>query len=967
MTDKKNLEPFTLQKEEEVKAFWKQAGVPEKVRKQHAGKGKPYYFMDGPPYATGHIHMGTALNKVLKDVALRSKRMEGFDVFDRPGYDTHGLPIEHQIEKELGFKVKADIERFGVKPFVEKCREYATRFIGTMNEEFGNLGVWMDWKNPYLTLSNEYVEAIWWTFKTAYEKDLLYLDSYSVHVCPRCATAVAYNEIEYSKVGDASVYYKLTLKDQPNTHLAVWTTTPWTIPANRGVMVHPDYEYAFVETREHGTLVVAKDLVSKLMPKFGVKEHRVTQVKKGAELVGLRYSDPLGKHMKMSYTEKDLRVIPSPRYVNLTDGTGLVHCAPGHGREDYEEGKRHGLSIACPVDLTGTLKPETGKYAGKRAKIVDAEIVEDLKADGFVLGEEKYVHDYPFCWRCKQALLMLAVPQWFFRVTKLREKMLKENEEVNWVPGWMKDRMKNWLENLGDWPVSRERYWGTPLPIWQCGAADAPGCGHIEVFGSVAELGGKARLPKELNLHKPEIDGITFPCLKCRKEMKRIPHVLDVWFDAGVSSWGALDYSRDDQLFKRYWPADLNIEGTDQVRGWWNSEIITSTICFDAKPFKNIAVHGMVLDITGSKMSKSKGNVIGPAEVIAKHNRDYLRYFLVSESRGEDFNFSWDAFKDIGRFFNILWNTYNFAQMYAFVDFKESAAKAKLNVEDQWILSKMNSLVKKVREAYDSYEYFKAPDAINRFVLEDLSRTYVKLIRDRVGTKDGRGAEETLNYCLVTLARLLAPITPHVTEYVYQHFKGPSLPESIHLLSLPEPEEKRMDAGLEKEMELAMEIAQATLALREEKKLRLRWPLNELVVQSKDGRGVGRAAGILATMCNVKKVSEATTAPKGEYASKPVDELTLHLNTAADERLRDEWEVRELVRRVQELRKEAKLQPGQKVDLLIACDDGKFLEAHRKAVEEETHTRFVNGEGLPPAGEKREKLLDRVFYVKLKP
>ncbi len=527
---KKQLEPYALQKEEEVKANWKKAGIPEKVRKQHAGKGKPYYFMDGPPYATGHIHMGTALNKVLKDIALRSKRMEGFDVFDRPGYDTHGLPIEHQIEKELGFKVKADIEKYGVKKFVDQCRDYATRFLDTMSGEFDNLGVWMDWKNPYLTLTNEYIEAIWGTFKKAYEKNLLYLDSYSVHVCPRCATAVAYNEIEYAKAGDQSLYVKFPVKGAENTHLVIWTTTAWTLPANKGIMVHPDFDYAFVKTGEHGTLIVAKELVEKLMPKFGVQDYKVEGVRKGRELVGWKYSNPLLKHLKMEAEPTAYRVIPSARYVLLTEGTGLVHCAPGHGKEDYEEGKRNGLPIVCPVDITGILKPEAGKYAGKRAKVVDAEIADDLKAEGWLMAEEKYTHDYPFCWRCKTPLLMLGIPQWFFRVTSMREKMLKENAEVNWVPSWMKDRMKNWLENLGDWPVSRERYWGTPLPIWQCQ------CGQIEVFGSAAELAKKTKLPKGLSLHKPKIDEITVPCAKCGKQMKRVPYGLDGWFDSGVSS-----------------------------------------------------------------------------------------------------------------------------------------------------------------------------------------------------------------------------------------------------------------------------------------------------------------------------------------------------------------------------------------------------------------------------------------------
>ena len=507
----KLLEPYSNKKEAEVRQFWQENKVPEQVREQSAQQEKTFYFMDGPPYATGHIHMGTALNKILKDVSLRYWRMKGHHVFDRPGYDTHGLPIEHKIEKELGFKNKNDIEAFGVGKFITQCRDFATKYIETMNQEFNDLGVWMDWSNPYITLKNEYIEAIWFAFKKAHEKGLLYLGKYPVHLCPRCATAVAYNEIVYEKVTDESIYVKFKVKEKENTYLIIWTTTPWTLPGNTGVMAHPDYEYAFVKMSNGETWVIAKDLVEEMM-KVLEAGYTVEKVVKGKELEGLTYTNPLSKHLKLGELENAYRVILSPRYVNLESGTGLVHTAPGYGREDFDAGTKAGLPVVSTINLDGSMTGEAGKYEGKKAKEVDAEIVEDLKAENALVYQHPYKHDYPLCWRCKSPLLMVGLEQWFFKISQIQPRLVELNRKVKWVPDWMKGRMHNWLESLGDWPVSRARYWGTPIPIWRCQK-----CEEIKVVGSLKELKElAANLRKRLTCTSPALTRLKCPAKSAR-------------------------------------------------------------------------------------------------------------------------------------------------------------------------------------------------------------------------------------------------------------------------------------------------------------------------------------------------------------------------------------------------------------------------------------------------------------------
>lgn len=922
--------------EEQILNFWKKEKIYEKSKKKNV-LGKKFYFMDGPPYATGHIHMGTALNKISKDIAMRSRRLQGFNVFDKPGYDTHGVPIELQVEKEIGSRGKQDIEKYGVKKFVGKCKEFATKFIEVMNSEFTNLGVWMDWENPYLTLEDKYIEAIWHAFKQADKKGLLYLGEYSVHVCPRCETAVAFNEIEYAKQKDTSVFVKfpLTDKNKKDKFLVIWTTTPWTLPANTGVMVNPSVVYQEVEVMEGERWIIAKDLVPNVM---GMMErgYTVKSEYKGKDMEGWEYENPLSKNLKLNI-KNGYKVLLSSRYVTTEEGTGLVHTAPGHGKEDYEVGKEYGIDMPSPVGINGLMTKEAGKYAGKKARVVDKEIIEDLEKDGFLIHKIEYEHDYPLCWRDKTPLLMIAQPQWFLKISEIQKKLIKHNELTNWVPKYMRSRMKGWLEGISDWPVSRQRYWGTPLPIWVSDDGDKI------VIGSIEEL-KKLSGVKNINVHKPEIDKIIIK--KEGKVYHRVPEVLDVWFDSGVSSWAALGYPQDKKLFNKFWPADLNIEGKDQFRGWWNSQLILSEIAFDKKPYENILVHGMVTDISKKKLSKSAGNAIAPQEVIDKHGRDFLRYYFAKLSKGEDFSFDEREFKDIQKVFMILGNVNSFISQLKF-------KKGERKIEDRWILSRFNSLIKDVTEDYNEYRFPDAVQKIEEFLMNDLSRKYIQIIRERSDE-----VYNFLNEIRMGLLELLAPIIPFTTERVWQSLWEQKIvkEESVHLSNWSKVDNKNIDKKLEEDMKIVFEIIEKGLAARDSEKIGLKWPLSTAYI--KMGEKIGRELlEIVKSQLNVKNVDVKSGRGK---------EISVELNTEMTPELEAEGYAREISRKVQASRKKAGLVKSDKIKLMIVLDSklsgmisgqGNFIKERVNAVEV-----VFNGEGKYKH-EFEDRVKDRVIKI----
>ena len=907
MFEKENLE-------EEVRKFWDKNKTDKKALSLN-NEAKPYYFLDGPPYATGHIHMGTAWNKILKDFYLRYNRMLGKNVWARPGYDCHGLPTELKVEKKLGIRDKKEIEsRVGIAKFNEECYKFSTEFIGTMNEEFENLGVWMDWDNPYRTLDKGYIEAGWFTFKTAYDKGLVYKDKYTVHVCSSCETVVSNNEVEYQKVSDESVYVKLKVKGTDNEYLIIWTTTPWTLPSNAGVIAHPDFDYVKVELNNGEKWILAKDLVENLMGKIEAS-YKTLEEFKGKKLKDLEYETPFSDLPLQEGV--NAKVVLNEEYVNLEQGTGLVHCAPGHGTEDFVVGKENKLSTLCPLTMTGEYTEEAGKYAGKYVKDADSELTEELREKSLLVTTEKIKHDYPMCWRCKTPLLFMAMPQWFIKVSAIRKKIIADNKKnVNWPYDWAGKRFEDWLQNMGDWPISRQRYWGIPVPIWECQKED---CDEVKVIGSIKELGKDTE-----NLHRQFVDPIEFDC-KCGGRMKRIEDILDVWFDSGIAPWGSVGYPQKEEPFKTLWPVDFILEGSDQTRGWFNSLAVCGMLTFDRIPYINVVQHALVLAEGGLKMSKSLGNIVSPDEVVEKYGRDHIRHYLLYYDPAEDFVFSWEKMNDVKRFFNTWKNTVKFQELYG----SKKELPSKIALEDKWVLSKLNSLIEKVRESNEKYYGFKSVQAIQEFIVNDLSRWYIKLIRERLWPtytgEDKEAAQATLYHVLDSVNTLMAPVLVHMSEAAYQDiFKGDGDEESVHFREFPDFNKKGIDKKLEEAMTEVRMITEASASARQESGIKLRWPVKKISISTKNDYLKKNFDKILMFVLNAKKIKFADSA-KGSVKAEHV-KGAIFLDSSVDDSLEKEWLIKELGKHVQGQRKKAGFNIEDKINLSVDSDINSQLE-----------------------------------------
>ena len=861
----------SVEREKEVLKFWKDNDIFKKTFTQREGCPK-WTFYDGPPTANGRPHIGHVITRSVKDIICRYHVMKGEDVFRKAGWDTHGLPVELEVEKVLGLDGKPQIEEYGVEPFIKKCKESVWKYLSEWTDMSDRLGFWADMENPYITYHNNYIESEWWALKKIWEKGLLYKGHKIVPYCPRCGTALSSHEVAqgYKDVKEVSAIAKFKLRDE-DTFVLAWTTTPWTLPSNVGLCMNPDVDYVKVKA-DGEQYILAEALVKKV---FGEdKEVEVLEKKKGSEYAGRRYF-PL-----FDFIEDDdngFKVV-ADNYVTTEDGTGVVHIATAFGEDDNRVGKANGLPFRQYVDTQGNFTAEVKPWAGVFVKDGDKMVLDLLKKEGKLFAAIPFEHSYPHCWRCDTPLLYYAREEWFIKMTAVRDQLVANNRSVNWLPENIKEgRMGNFLENVIDWGLSRERYWGTPLPVWECE------CGERHVIGSIEELKSMSDdCPDEIELHKPYIDRVHVKCPKCGKPMTRVPEVIDCWFDSGAMPFAQFHYPFENkETFEARFPADYITEAIDQTRGWFYSQLAIATVLFGQSDFKNCIVMGHVQDKNGLKMSKHKGNVVSPWDILDKQGSDAIRwFFFVNSAPWLPCRFDEEQVNETQRkFLGTLWNTYAFYVLYAEIDqFNPMDYKLeydKLPAIDKWVLSKLNTLVKEIRENLDNFRITEPARALNSFV-DELSNWYVRRSRERFWAKgmeqDKINAYMTLYTVLVTLSKAAAPFVPYMTEEIYQNLVvnfDKNAEESVHLTLFPECNEEMIDKDLEKNMDTVLEIVVNGRAARNSANIKNRQPIGVMYVKSGDVLPE-MYVNIIADELNVKKV-EFTTSTDGltGYSMKP--------------------------------------------------------------------------------------------------
>jgi isoleucyl-tRNA synthetase len=1012
--------------EDAVAGHWDEVNAYEAAKAAHEDDPS-FFFVDGPPYTSGQMHLGTAWNKTLKDCIIRYKRMQGYDVTDRPGYDMHGLPIEVKVEEELGFDSKKDIEEFGVEPFIEECKAFAERNRENMDGDFQSIGTWMDWDDPYKTISPEYMESAWWAFQKVHERGLVEQGKRAINQCPRCETGIADNEVEYHEVESPSIYVKFPLTDREGS-LVIWTTTPWTIPANTFVAVDPDLTYQAVRAmkdtdsgRVEEVLYLAEPVVEDVLKRGRYTDYEVLGEYTGEELVGWTYEHPLAEEVPEHAAFEGAKQVYTADYVEA-DRTGLVHSAPGHGQEDFQRGQELELEVFSPVQGDGTYTDEAGAYAGQFVRDANDDIITDLDANGHLLASDTHHHRYGKCWRCDTDIVYLATDQWFITVTDIKEELLDNIDDSEWFPSWARDsRFRNFVEDAPDWNVSRQRYWGIPLPIWVPEGDPTPDPEDVIVIGTREELADRvdqAVDPDDLDLHRPSVDPLTIT--EDNTTYERVPDVFDVWIDSSVATLGTLDYPADDSRFDELWPADFIVEAHDQTRGWFWSQLGMGTAALGEVPYKQVLMHGFVNDSEGRKMSKSLGNIVTPEEAIDRAGRDPLRtYLLRHDQHGVDLSFEWDGLAETQSTLNILWNVFRFPLPYADLDGYDLGAATledgELEVVDRWILSKLQSLEADVEAAWTEYAVHDALEAILSFVTDDVSRYYVKAIRERMweeaDSPSKRGAYATLATVLDEVTRLLAPYAPYMTERMYQRLDGEAA--TVHALSYPEPDASRRDPDLEAEVAVLRDVEEAAANARQQAGRKLRWPVPRVVVASEDAAtraAVEAHADLLADRLNARAVavvetfdelveraeplmgeigpafgadsqkvmravegatraslSEAGTLSVSvdgdeyeldesmvEFVAEPPEHVSgadfetgsVYVDTSLTDDIESEGYARDVVRRIQQMRKDLDLDVDEPIRTSVSVADERvagFVDDHRELIAEETRTEaFVD-------------------------
>lgn len=907
--------------ESEMKLFWNRINLLEKLQNKNS-KGKNYFLLDGPPYANFIPHVGHIRNVVYKDLILRLAFAKGFNVSFHPGFDTHGLPVENMVEKKLNLKSKKDIQKLGIDKFTKECKKWAATNKDLWIEVYDLLGSWYAYKEPYLTYENSYLESAWWAFKEMHKKGLVYEGKKPVFWCSHCETALAGYEVtdSYVILSDPGIFIKFKVKNK-DEHLFVFTTTPYTLISNVAIAVHPNGDYVKVETN-YGKLILAKKRLE-LLTELEIG-YKVLEEFKGKQLDGLQYEPILDvpQQKEVAKDNNSHRVYMSipilkervaskvaakkdvgesrdiyEDFVTVEDGTGLVHVAGGHGKTDNEISQKYDLVCVSPVDDEGIFTELAGKYKGAYVKDSDKVIIKDLETKHKLIHSTRIEHKYPICWRCKNPLIFRMSNQWFFRTDKVRDKMLEENRDVMWYPEYARERFIEWVANAEDWNFSRQRYWGIPIPIWKCS------CGKHEVIASFKELKEKSlsKIKDDFDLHN--VSSIKLKC-SCGRSMERVNDIFDVWYDSGVAPWASLGAPyQNNELFKKNYPISRINESQDQIRGWFYSLMYCGVGTFGKKPYSEVSMPGWVLDEKGEKMSKSLGNVILAKDALLECGADSIRfYYLWDIAPYETQKFSINLIKkDVWRFFNTLLNINTYLH-----DMDKPTKKLNLkNVEDRWLLSELNSLIKNYSEKLDTFEYHEAARNLENFVLNKLSREYIQFVRERVNKGD-QNVTLVLSESMHTILKLLAPISPFVTEKIYQNLKNEFKlkEESIHLCAWPKYDEKLINEKLENEIKIAQDIIKEILAQRDKAQLGVRWPLPKATITTDDVIEK-EVQDIIKQQTNIKKIEFH----KGSFK--------VELDTKLTPKLELEGFSREVTRRIQNLRKKMNLKKEDEIELVI--------------------------------------------------
>ena len=856
-----------VEREKKVEQFWKDNDIFRKSM-ENRKEGPTYTFYDGPPTANGKPHIGHVLTRVIKDMIPRYRTMKGYMVPRKAGWDTHGLPVELEVEKLLGLDGKEQIEEYGLDPFIDKCKESVWKYKGMWEDFSGTVGFWADMDDPYVTYHDDFIESEWWALKTIWDKGLLYKGFKIVPYCPRCGTPLSSHEVAqgYKDVKERSAVVRFKVKDE-DAYILAWTTTPWTLPSNVALCVNPDETYAKVKAADGNVYYMAEALLDTVLGKLGSEEtpaYEILEKYVGKDLEYKEYEPLYEAAAKLAAKQnKKGHFVTCDGYVTLSDGTGVVHIAPAFGEDDANVGRKYDLPFVQLVDSKGEMT-EDAPAAGKFVKDADPIILVDLEERGLLYDAPKFEHSYPHCWRCDTPLIYYARESWFIKMTAVKEDLIRNNNTINWIPETIgKGRFGDWLENIQDWGISRNRYWGTPLNIWQCE------CGHMHAIGSKAELAELSGNPDAANveLHRPYIDAVTFPCPKCGKEMHRVPEVIDCWFDSGAMPFAQHHYPFENkELFEAQFPAQFISEAVDQTRGWFYSLLAESTLLFNKAPYENVIVLGHVQDENGQKMSKSKGNAVDPFDALETYGADAIRwYFYINSAPWLPNRFHGKAVTEGQRkFMSTLWNTYAFFVLYANIDnfdaTKYTLDKDSLSVMDKWLLSKLNTVVKAVDNHLENYRIPEAARALQEFV-DEMSNWYVRRSRDRFWAKgmeqDKINAYMTLYTALVTISKTAAPMIPFMTEDIYQNLVcsiDKSAPESIHLCDFPVADETLIDKDLEAAMEEVLDIVVMGRAARNAANIKNRQPIGTMFVKAEAALDA-MYREIIADELNVKRVT----------------------------------------------------------------------------------------------------------------